>query len=227
MYILLTNKNTVAEIIPDENPVFPGVPIEARYASDFVARLLHVADDTEVQQGWSYVDGTFVEPIVPEPEIPPETMPDYIADLRAVKIEALSDACESTIYAGTTIKLSDGSEQYFTYDSHDQSNIFEMYDAVKNGATRYIYQAQDGSCMVYSKQDVVTIYGALAGLKTQTITYYHQLKDYIEALQTAEEINAVTWGQELTGEYLTRYNDLMAVAQESMNAVLTTVLANG
>ncbi len=54
MYILLTDKNTVAEIIPDEDPIFPGVPIEQRYAPDFVAKLLHVPDETEIEQNWLY-----------------------------------------------------------------------------------------------------------------------------------------------------------------------------
>lgn len=39
---------------PDIDPVFPGVPIEERYAPDFVSRLVHVPDDAEVQQRWVY-----------------------------------------------------------------------------------------------------------------------------------------------------------------------------
>ena len=66
MYILLTTNNTVAEIIPDENPIFPGVPITERYTPDFIANLLHVPDDTEVKQNWVYnpETGEFTEPIV-------------------------------------------------------------------------------------------------------------------------------------------------------------------
>ena len=132
----------------------------------------------------------------------------------------LSEACQSTIYNGATITLSDGSEQYFTYNEHDQTNIFEMYSAVKAGATQYIYQAQDGSCMVYQAADIITIYSTLAALKTSTLTYYHQLSDYMNSLTSVDEINAVTFGQELTGEYLQKYNELMAVAVEQMSIVL-------
>lgn len=68
MYILLTDKNTVTEIIPDENPIFPGIPIEARYAPDFVARLTHFPDNTEVAQNWVYDLATkrFTPPAQPE-----------------------------------------------------------------------------------------------------------------------------------------------------------------
>ena len=54
MYILLTSEDTVAEIIPDINPIFPGVPIENRYAPDFIKKLIYISDDTEVEQNWIY-----------------------------------------------------------------------------------------------------------------------------------------------------------------------------
>ncbi len=96
MYILLNN-NTVAEIIPDEDPIFPGIPIEQRYAPDFVAKLLHVADDTAVKQNQVYdpETGTFSDPPVPEPPPePPEPIPEtgYIstADLDAAYMEGVN-----------------------------------------------------------------------------------------------------------------------------------------
>lgn len=229
MYILLTDKNTAAEIIPDENPVFPGVPIEERYSPDFVAKLLHVDDATEVQQGWSYVDGTFVKPIVPEPEIPPETMPDYIADLRAAKTTAMSATCQQTIYDGLDIELSDGSTEHYDYKALDQTNIKSMFDGVTNlGITEFPYQSEDGSCRVYSAADIITIYTSLEDLRISQLTYYHQLKEYVATLATAEDIEAVTYGQPLTGDYLTHYNDMVAVAMEQMQqAIQRRVTTNG
>jgi hypothetical protein len=92
MYILLTN-NTVAELIPDEDPIFPGIPIEQRYAPDFVAKLLHVADDTAVKQNQVYdpETGTFSDPPVPEPS-EPISEPEYIstADLDAAYMEGVN-----------------------------------------------------------------------------------------------------------------------------------------
>lgn len=77
MYILLTDKRTVAELIPDENPVFPGVPVERRYAPDFVQKLLHVPDETEVRQNWIYDPETKTFSPPPEPEPPePGTEPE-------------------------------------------------------------------------------------------------------------------------------------------------------
>lgn len=72
MYILLTEEETVQEIIPDIAPIFPSVPIQERYAPDFVAQLIHIPDDTPVEQGWTYdrEKGTFTAP--PEPEEIPQ-----------------------------------------------------------------------------------------------------------------------------------------------------------
>ena len=148
------------------------------------------------------------------------TQTNIIDQAKTTKHTELSEACQSTIYNGATITLSDGSQQYFTYNDHDQTNIFEMYSAVKAGATQYIYQAQDGSCMVYQAADIITIYSTLAALKTSTLTYYHQLTDYVDTLTSVDDINAVTFGQELTGEYLERFTELITVAAEQMNIVL-------
>lgn len=69
MYILLNQDNVVAELIPDEDPVFPGIPIEERYEKSFVDKLMHVDDSVEVAQNWAYdaASGMFSEP-QPEPE---------------------------------------------------------------------------------------------------------------------------------------------------------------
>ena len=39
-YIRLDGKNRVMEIIPDENPIFPGIPIEQRYTAEYIATLV-------------------------------------------------------------------------------------------------------------------------------------------------------------------------------------------
>lgn len=63
-YILLAN-NTVKEIIPDIDPLLPDFPIEKRYPAAFLATLIPVEDNVEVEQNWLYENGTFAPP--PEP----------------------------------------------------------------------------------------------------------------------------------------------------------------
>ena len=217
MYISKNQIETGNHGNPQSNKFLNSVKLPDSLLSDYLAyngfvnltingdTVTAVEPNTEAWEAWKAT-------------LPPEA--DPIVAAKTAKHAELSEACQSTIYNGATITLSDGSQQYFTYNEHDQTNIFEMYSAVKAGATQYIYQAQDGSCMVYQAADIITIYSTLAALKTSTLTYYHQLTDYVDTLTSVEDINAVTFGQELTGEYLERYNELITVAAEQMNIVL-------
>ncbi len=82
MYIWLNQDNVVGEIIPGEDPIFPGIPIEERYEKSFVDKLLYVDDSVEVRQNWVYNEATgeFSEPM-PDP-VPEETENAYQDDER-------------------------------------------------------------------------------------------------------------------------------------------------
>jgi len=66
MYVLINN-GIVSEIIPEESPDFPGVPVSARYEASFVKKLMRVSDGAEVAQGWTWdaESGTFGSPREP------------------------------------------------------------------------------------------------------------------------------------------------------------------
>ena len=153
----------------------------------------------------------------------PDPNAKTLEELRADKEAEISTACNEAIVAGLDIQLPGGTTEHFDYSERDQINIKEMFDAVLMGATMYPYQSEDGSCRTYTAEEIVNIYPTLAGNKTAQLTYYHQLKDYIDTLDTAEEIEAVTYGQPLTGEYLEHYNDMVAVAAEQMQTVVARI----
>ena len=73
-YVRLVN-NKVAEIIPEFNPIFPNTPITKRYSRSFIAGLIEVADEVELDEGWVYdfENGTFTEYV--EPDEPDEPTP--------------------------------------------------------------------------------------------------------------------------------------------------------
>ena len=149
--------------------------------------------------------------------------PDPVEAVREQKLEELSVACNAAINAGAQVQLSDGSTEPFSYGLVDQSNVSEMFNAVLLGATEYPYHANDDDCRMYSAQDIVAIYATLSAFKTGQTTYHNQLKRYTKTLTTQEEIEAVTYGQELTGEYLESYNTLMAQAKVQLDNVLAKV----
>ena len=66
MKYLFIRENRVDEIIPDKNPIFPGIPITERYPAAFLDQCIAVSDDTEVSQNWTYdpETQTLSEPVV-------------------------------------------------------------------------------------------------------------------------------------------------------------------
>lgn len=151
-----------------------------------------------------------------------------IEDVKNTKNTELSNVCNQLIYDGMDITLSDSSTKHFTYTLQDQANISEMFTAVMAGATQYPYHADDEGCEIYSAQDIITIYSTLSGMKTAQITYQNQLKQYVKSLESIEDIQAVTYGQELTGQYLETYNTLVNEAKAQLQTILskvTTVLS--
>lgn len=151
-------------------------------------------------------------------------LPDPAISARESKITELSTACNAAINAGTDVQLSDGTTESFTYSLEDQANISEMFTAVMAGATQYPYHENGGNCRIYSAADIIAIYSTLSGLKTGQITYNNQLKQYVNTLDDVEVINAVTYGQELTGEYLTTYQDILTEAQTQLQNVLSKIV---
>lgn len=142
------------------------------------------------------------------------------------KLAELSAACEAAINSGTKVRFSDGSERLVTYDIKDQTNIKELFDAVRMGATAYLFHTPSGDCMMYSAADIIAMYSTLAGYKTAQLTYHNKLKQYVESLGTVPAIQAVQYGDPLTGEWLEGYNTLIAEAEVVLQAILQGVMQN-
>ena len=155
------------------------------------------------------------------------TLPDPTDSIKAEKIAEIKKDCEEYIYAGTDVTYSDGATEHFTYSLADQSNISEMFTAVMAGATEYPYHADGEICKIYSKEQIVTIYGTLSLFKTEATTYHNSLKAQVNAMTDADAISAIKFKEtELTGEYLTNYAAMMASAQTQLNAILAKIPAD-
>lgn len=152
------------------------------------------------------------------------TLPNPADSAKAEKIAEIKKDCEDYIYAGTDVTYADGSVEHFTYTLADQSNISEMFTAVMAGATEYPYHADGEICKIYTKEQIVTIYGTLSLFKTEATTYHNSLKAQINAMTDASAISAIKFKEtELTGEYLTNYTAMMASAQTQLNAILAKI----
>ena len=153
-----------------------------------------------------------------------ETPVITVDSAKSAKIAEIKQSCEDYIYAGTDVIYSNGTTEHFTYTLADQSNISEMFTAIMAGATEYPYHADGEICKIYSKAEIVTIYGTLSLFKTEATTYHNSLKAQINAMTDIDTISATKFKEtELTGEYLANYEAMMASAQTQLNAILAKI----
>lgn len=125
------------------------------------------------------------------------------------KINHLESQCSDAITKGRKIAFADGKEEEFTYTIEDQLNIAELANSAMNGTDSYLYHANGSPCRSYTKDEIILIYKTLYEHKWKCLVYFNQLRAYVESLTTAEEVNAVEYGQELTGEYANVYNEFV------------------
>lgn len=152
------------------------------------------------------------------------TLPPREPAAQEEKCKTFASVCGETINNGADVTFEDGTVLHYDYTIEDQANISEMVNAINAGVTEFPYHAKGESCRTYTAKEIVTIYAVLSMLKTTQITYQNQLKAYVNSLTVLEEIEAVNYGDALTGEYLENYNTLIAEAEVQMKKVVDNLL---
>ena len=160
------------------------------------------------------------------PEIISDTDIEYVPyiptldEAKVIKINELSNICNLMITNGVDLLIDDNLE-HFSYNENDQVNIKEIFDlAVQTNVPMY-YHADGESCKMYTVEQIVNLYATATTNKMHHTTYFNQLKRYVNDLDDVEDVQAVTYGQELFGTYLDTYNASMYQAQLVLEALLT------
>ncbi len=124
------------------------------------------------------------------------------------KISYLSSSCNASITNGVTVQINNQSE-HFSYNNNDQVNIKELYDISISTNSPVYYHADGKETKLYSVSEITEIYKSLLLNKIHHLTYYNQLKAYVNILEKIDTINTISYGDQLTGEYLETYNSVM------------------
>lgn len=140
----------------------------------------------------------------------------------AAKLAEISKVCNAVIVAGVDITLGDETV-HFNLSIEDQSNINNLFRVVELGGTEFPYQSDGGVCRVYSASEIVQIYIAAQTLITSQTTYHNELKQYMQTLESVEDISAIQYGMTLPEPYLTEMNEKLAVAQQQMEAIVANM----
>lgn len=135
------------------------------------------------------------------------------------KISEMSCTCNEQIIRGVSIHI-DATLEHFSYRGEDQTNIKELFDlAIQTNIPMY-YHSDNQGCKLYSVEQIIELYTTAAMNKFHHTTYFNQMKQYIESLDNPEIIDSITYGDQLSNEYLTTYNHAMAKARESIEILL-------
>ncbi len=132
------------------------------------------------------------------------------------KIGEINKICSKNITNGIDYK-----GEHFSYTLEDQNNIDNLLSMAQTSNMSVPYHADGMNCKLYSVEDVLAIYIAQKSNITHHTTYSNQLKQYVNTLTTKEDIEAVTYGQPLEGEYLKTYNTMMLQAQAIIDTITT------
>lgn len=153
-----------------------------------------------------------------------DTLPDPLPGAKDSQIQNIKQACEEYIFAGADVMYKDGTTEHFSYNLVDQSNISEMFTAILSGASEFPYHADGDICKIYTKEQIISIYGTLSMFKAEATTYHNSLKAQIKAMDNINDVRSVVFHEtELKGEYLKNYTEMMASAKEQLEAVLAKV----
>ena len=140
----------------------------------------------------------------------------YIKEYRQNKISELDNICTDTIYKGTDITLSTGETQHFTLDEQDQANLAGIGLQLGAGAEIISWHQDDVTkpCQFYTAEDAQKIINTLTVFKSYHITYFRDLRIYVNSLENIEDVEAIYYGYTLPDEaksdVLKYYEGLMA-----------------
>ena len=214
MKVVRLENNIVKEIIPEY-----ALPVEKWYGPEFASKCKEAPD--EVEQRWVYNEETQIF-------CSPESL-IKIEDAMKAKSTELSTACNLAITQGIDVETSNG-QDHFNLSLEDQSNINNLFRVVELGGTEYPYQADNGTCSIYTAEDIAKIYIATQSHITQQLTYYHALVEYIKTLEDIETVDGIYYGIELPEEYQADVEAKLAIAQAQMEAIvarLNQISGNG
>ena len=119
--------------------------------------------------------------------------------IRSSKINEMSYTCRTTIEQGFDIELR-GESHHFSLSTQDQLNLMNL-NIMAQTQELIPYHADGEACEYYTATEINQIVKAANDYKIYHTTYFNALKEYINALETIEEIAAITYGTPIPEEY--------------------------
>lgn len=170
--------------------------------------------ETEKYNGYQLSnDGSvYSDPVHPEPE--PSISLD---ELKKQKILEMNAEQQSVIEKGANVELSDGSVEHFTLTSNDQTSLVGLESRVASGDENIPWHTSDTSehCKFYSNADMSKITSTAMQYVTYHVTYFRDLRIYINSMQDKASVESVRYGMYIPTEYQSEVLSALYAAQKN------------
>lgn len=156
---------------------------------------------------YKYIDGEFI--------LKDTAYSERLEKLKQAKIKTMSQICNEEIIKGVTY----GGERYsLTLD--DQTNISNLTIlAVQGNSVPYHADGRGANCKIFTAEEFIQFSSYCQQFKIYHLTYFNQLKGYINSLTNTEDILSVNYGDKLTGDYATALATLTNNFQYNMPVI--------
>lgn len=117
-------------------------------------------------------------------------------DAKEQKIAEMNEAQQQIIRNGVDVTFLDGTTERFTLKDQDQTSLMGLQTQVALGADKIPWHSADqmDHCKYYSNSQMALILEKAMGFVTFHVTYFRDLRIYINGMQSKDEINAVEYG---------------------------------
>ncbi|MBU3875696.1 acyl carrier protein [Faecalicatena sp. AGMB00832] len=129
-----------------------------------------------------------------------EQQPDA-EQIRTAKLAEVSNRCESTIFAGVDVTLSDGTTEHISLTEKDQINLFGKKSQLAAGVAKLEYHEDGQLCKYYSAEDMTAIITAAMQFVSYHTTYCNSLNAWIKGAESVEELSGIYYGAQIPDKY--------------------------
>lgn len=140
----------------------------------------------------------------PEPEEPDyEPYEPTLEDIKEQKIIDMNAEQQKIIQHGVEVTLTDGTTERFTLKDQDQISLLGLQTLAAQGMEKIRWHEADDTkhCKYYSAENMNRITGAALPFISYHVTYFRDLRIYINSIQDKEIVQSVTYGMYIPREY--------------------------
>ena len=151
--------------------------------------------------------------------IPPNPIPEpepTLEEVKGTKIAELNAAQQEVIQNGINVTLSGGSVEHFTLTANDQISLMGLQTMIASGAEQIPWHTSDQTehCKYYSNADMTLIVTTAMQYVSYHVTYFRDLRIYINSLDDKELVESAAYGMTIPEEYQSNIlKDMMAAME--------------